>query len=259
MAGLYVLIGNPVEHSKSPAIHNAIFQHWKIESCYAACKVEKKELATAIRGIRALSIAGANVTHPHKENVMRYLDSRDEHAKVIGAVNTILNKDGKLIGYNTDWTGILEAAGELMQLKGKRVLLIGAGGAAKACAYALSMAGADILITNRTNGKAEGLALRYGGEAIPIGKTDNTDTDMIINATPVGMDGKGMPVPVAAVKRTKAVIDMVYNVRTPLLKLAEKEGKRCTDGKQMLLHQALASSLIWTGKRTGTGVLEGLL
>ena len=153
------VIGDPIEHSLSPLIHNAAFRHLKLDFVYVAFRVKEEELEEAVRGIRTLKIHGLNVTMPHKTAIIKYLDEIDRTAKAIGAVNTVLNADGKLVGFNTDGVGALNALkNNQVELHGKKILLLGAGGAAKAIAFHLAPEVEELRILNRTGEKARQLA-----------------------------------------------------------------------------------------------------
>ena len=162
---LCAIIGDPIGHSLSPLVHNAAFRHLGLDYVFVAFRVER--LQEAVRGIAALGLKGISVTIPHKVEVMACLDEIEPVARRIGAVNTIVNRDGKLIGYNTDWNGAMRALQDKIELQGKTAVVLGAGGAARAIAFGLKEKGADPVILNRTVSKAEalasGLTCRFGG------------------------------------------------------------------------------------------------
>lgn len=248
---LHGIIGTPVKHSLSPAMHNAAFEKLNLNSVYLAFEVEPDQVKNAINGIRALEIRGVNVTMPHKSAVMDFLDELDPIAIEIGAVNTIVNSNGILIGYNTDASGAMEALEEKTKLSGKTALVLGAGGAAKAIAFALSAKGAKVTIANRDFDSGEQLAQSIEGTAIQLNQASGVDTDIIINATPVGMHPNTEEMPVEEkVLKNKIVFDSVYNpVETKLLKVAKKNGCETITGLEMLLNQATHAFELWTGKK----------
>ncbi len=247
---LCCLLGKPVEHSMSPCIHNACFKALGLNYCYLCFAIELAQLGDAITSIRALKIAGVNVTVPYKEKVMKFLDKIDPVAKKIGAVNTITLKKNKLIGSNTDWIGAQKALEEKAELKNKKVLLIGAGGAARAVCFALRKKKAHILIANRTRERAVVLAQEFNGTVINWNTVQKTKADILINATPVGMFPKidESPLPKTALGNFAVVFDTIYNpLETKLLKLAKESGCITISGLAMLMYQAAASFELWTG------------
>ena len=243
MRALYLVLGDPVAHSRSPAIHARAFQLLGVDAVYAPCQVTDVE--GAIRGLRALGVAGANVTLPHKEAVIPHLDRLDEAAKRIGAVNCIANRQGALHGHNTDRDGILRALGSFSG----RAVVLGAGGSARAAVDAFSPA---VAIVNRTRERAEKLAREMGVKV--AGPEAVAGADVVVNCTSVGMKGEEMPVDPASLRGT--VIDLAYTARgdTPLIRAARRKGLRAIDGIEVLVHQAIASLEIWLG-RTGLGDL----
>jgi shikimate dehydrogenase len=259
---LFLLLGDPVEGSLSPVIHNAAFKKLNLDCVYVAVKVPTKHLTDVINGAKALRVSGFNVTIPHKVAVLDLLDELDESAAAVGAVNTVVNKGGKLIGYNTDGRGALKALqSEIGRVLGKRVLLLGAGGAARAIVFALAEAGAEVTIANRTLRKGESLASRIHeklGRDIPVISLEKrtlkeaiSAADILINATSVGMYPHHDKTLVTAemLHSDLVVNDIVYKpLRTKLLREAEKVGAKTVDGLGMLINQAALSFKIWTGK-----------
>ena len=209
---------------------------------------ETKDLDSVEEVIRAYEIRGMNVTIPHKQEIMDHLDAIDGNASSIGAVNTVVNDNGKLIGYNTDVEGIskaLSAAGIVP--KGMRVLIMGSGGAAKACAHRLSP-DCDITITGRNRSTGEELAKEFGASYRSGDSVSVRMYDLIVNCTPVGMYSDGpYPINISAVDRSQAVFDMVYGTETPLVKHAKESGCRVAYGADMLAGQGAASFALWTG------------
>jgi shikimate dehydrogenase len=254
------VIGDPIEHTLSPIMHNAAFEALKIDYVFLAFKVKSDEVENAIKGMRALSIHGLNVTMPHKNAVIQYLDEVDPAGKMIASVNTILNKDGRLLGFNTDGVGALNALEQNgVEPRGKKVLLLGAGGAAKAIAYTLSQDVDELVTLNRTPKPAIELAnlLKQkfkkkisAGELSPNAVKDNlADSDVLINATSVGMKPNENQTPVAPewLKPDLAVMDIVYNpLETKLAKDAKAVGAKVVSGVEMLIYQGAASFEIWT-------------
>ncbi len=270
---IFGIIGDPVAHSLSPEMHNAAFKNLGINAVYLAFRVEKKRLKTAIETIRAMGIKGVNVTIPHKEAVAGYLDRLSDEAKVIGAVNTIVNKDGALTGYNTDAYGFIRALKEDLGFDpaGKTVFVLGAGGAAKAAVFGLALAGARrIFLTDKINAKALGLAceaeLKTGCECLCF-KTGSAairdlvlNSRLLVNATPAGMGMKDRPaVNPAFLHKGLCVFDMVYNRDTRLLKISRNKGIRAAGGLSMLLYQGARAFELWTGKKAPVEIMKKAL
>lgn len=247
---LYGIIGNPVRYSLSPTIHNAAFRRTGLNAVYLAFEV--KNLAEALRGIRELGFRGVSVTIPFKTEVIPFLDEVEEAARKIKAVNTIANEGGKLVGYNTDWCGALEALEEKVNLGGKRVILLGGGGAARAIAFGLKEKGCDVVISNRSSDRGNELAGELGFAYMPLSSIEGIETDILINATSVGMypnDGKS-PLPKKCLKEGMTVMDIVYHpLQTKLLREAEEHGCQTINGLEMLARQGSAQLEIWIGRR----------
>jgi shikimate dehydrogenase len=255
------VIGDPITHTLSPAMQNAAFKHLKLDFVFLAFRVKTADLENAMRGMRGLGIRGLNVTMPHKTAIIRYLDDLDSNVKFLGSANTILNDAGKLSGFNTDGDGALHALRENgTNPEGKNVLLLGAGGAAKAIAYALAQEAGALCILNRVPEKAAVLADALnrvfgkkimGGALSPSAVQKNLqDADILVNATSVGMHPNINQSLVASqwLKPDLAVMDIVYNpVETKLAKDAKAAGAHVISGVEMLLYQGAASFQIWTG------------
>ncbi|MCS4537804.1 MAG: shikimate dehydrogenase [Thaumarchaeota archaeon] len=265
---LCCLIGYPVKQSPSPAIHNVAFQHLKINAIYMSFAVLGNELAKAVEGLRAIGLLGANVTMPHKEAVIRLLDDVDVWAKKIGAVNTVTNKDGKLIGCNTDADGFANPLKRRTKLDKLDAIIIGAGGAAKACAFALGRGGCrEILILNRTISRAQSLAAAIKKEfgTKVSAKELNQKTlqsvaghNLIVNATPLGMHEGWFKMSLGKAKLNKGTIayDLVYRpIETDFLQEFGKLGATCIKGYEMLVEQAALSFEIWTGKKAPKAIM----
>jgi len=267
---LFALVGDPVEQSLSPAMHNAAFRALGLNYAYIALRVPKPMLADAIAGVRTLGIAGFNVTIPHKIGIIRLLDELDESASLVGAVNTVKENQGKLIGFNTDGEGALRALeGKIGSFKGKEVVLLGAGGAARAIAFSLARAGARLTIANRTVPKARALAsaieqkLGVNVEVASLGRAELIkalkNAGVLINATSVGMYPRTDKTLVSAsmMHRGLVVYDIVYEpLRTKLLQEARRAGVKTIDGLEMLLHQGALAFEIWTGKRAPIKIMR---
>jgi shikimate dehydrogenase len=247
---LYGVIGNPIRHSLSPIIHNGVFQRMGWNAVYLSFEVN--DLEKAMSGIRELGLRGVSVTHPLKTRILPYLDDVEDLAGRIRAVNTIMNEGGKLIGYNTDGRGALEALGEKVDLRGKKVLLLGAGGTARAIGFGLKEKGVQTVISNRSLDKADELAKDLGFICRPLSSIDDLSFDVVINATSVGMfpNDAESPLPKKFLKEGMVVMEIIYEpLKTKLLKEADE--RRCVtiDGLEMLAHQGAGQLEIWTGKR----------
>jgi shikimate dehydrogenase len=265
------IIGEPIEHTLSPTMHNAAFEKLNLDFVYVPFKVKMGMLREAIRGMRNLGIVGLNVTMPYKSTVMQYLDEVDLTARHVDAVNTILNEGGSLIGYNTDGVGALNALKENgVALNGKNLLLLGAGGAGKAIAFHTAQKAAKLVILNRTPQKAKKLteALRkefknkeiickkLSAEAV---KEELKNANILINATSIGMHPNidQSPVPSRLMKPDLCVMDIVYNPpETKFLKDAKAAGAKVVSGIEMLVYQGAASFEIWTKHKAPVEVMK---
>ncbi len=257
--GIFGVIGHPIGHSLSPLIHNYAFENLDFNSVYVSFDVKQEDLKDAIMGVKALGIKGLNVTVPHKESVIKYLDCISDEAKVIGAVNTIKNNAGLLEGYNTDVTGFMESLKEHnVDVTGKNAVILGAGGAAKAVATGLALLGAkSIYVCNRSIDKAKEISIHmennFNIKSRGIGYNDLNmldEIDMLINATSVGMHPNvGVsPIGEGVVAKSKFVYDIIYNPeKTLFLSYAEKYQIKYINGLDMLINQANDSFKIWTG------------
>ncbi len=259
------LIGDPVEHSMSPVMHNAAFRELGIDFLYVPFRVKKEELGQAIEGMRALNIKGLNVTIPHKVTVLQFLDKLDPLAEKIGAVNTIVNDDGVLTGYNTDASGFLQALRERgVEPEGKKVVILGAGGASRAISFILADRGAHLVILNRLleldwakelasklsqifTMEVKALELNRENLVGALGKAD-----LLVNTTSVGMTPNIDDTPVTSdlLKPGLIVFDIVYNpVKTRLLREAEAAGAKTVSGLDMLVWQGALAFEKWTGMK----------
>lgn len=265
MTRLAGIFGYPLAHSLSPAFQQAAFNHYGMDARYIAWETPPDALEAEVAKLRGGDFIGANVTIPHKRRVMDFLDEIDPLAQAIGAVNTIVKTEGKLIGRNTDAQGFLrplrEDAG--FDPEGKRALLLGAGGAARAAAFALCQERvATLAIANRTPQRAEALAAELRGNAATLSALALTDpaledialqSDLIVNSTSVGMrhgDAEDQsPIPGGIIPHDAVVMDMVYNPQhTPLLAAARSAGAQAIGGMPMLIYQGAAAFEMWTAK-----------
>ena len=261
---LFGVLGDPVSHSLSPAMHNAAFNALGMDCEYHAFRVSKDALHDAIHGAYALGFGGLNLTIPLKEKALRIVKPA-ELAKQIGAVNTVDFKKG-IVGYNTDGTGAKMAlVGSGIEVRGKNVLLLGAGGAARAIAFQLAADGASVTIANRTEERAVALAKEVGrvGKAGGVGLDDLKNLvqrcDILINSTSAGMFPNISETIVTSdmMHSSLAVFDIVYNpVNTRLLQEARKAGAKTIDGVMMLVYQGAEAFRIWTGKNPPIEVME---
>ena len=265
------LIGHPVEHSFSPPMHNAAFDALGLNYAYVAFDVDPNNLKSAIEGAKSLNIKGFNVTIPHKIDVMNYLNELDEVAELIGAVNTIDFQNLK--GYNTDGIGAIKAIEEVTSVKGKKVVVAGAGGASRAISFYLAKYGVESLtILNRNESKAQNLASDISNSKLiedvvsdSISKINPyiKDADILIDTTPLGMDPHIDDEPIALAENMHGdlvVFDAVYNPNeTVLLKQAIKAGAKPVYGIKMLLYQGAESFKIWTGRDAPIDVMEQAL
>lgn len=261
--GTLGIIGDPISHSLSPTLHGHLIDRFGLDLCYHAFRVPPPQLRAAIEGVRGFGFRGLNVTVPHKEKVIPFLDDLDPQARQIGAVNTVENRDGRLIGYNTDVSGFLESLQRYgIELEGRRAAVIGAGGSARAVVAALISAGiAYVELYNRTRDRALALARHFGertgfqrfsvGNLNVDGPSDElADVDILINATALGIPpylGR-TPVSLRHLRPGMVVYDLIYRPeKTRLLEIAEEAGATGIGGLCMLILQGVASLRIWTG------------
>jgi len=260
-----LIIGDPVAHSLSPAMHNAGYEALGIDDQFvflgAQVKVENVELA--VQTMKKMGIHGLSCTIPHKVVVMKFLDEIDETARKIGAVNTVLNQNGKLIGFNTDWQGAVIPLEKITTLSGKKALILGAGGAARAVVFGLLKRGVKVKIFNRTKKKAINLAKEFDCLATNLNiESEIKDFDIIINTTAVGMKPleNETPIPTKFITNKQIVFDIVYvPFETKLLREAKKRGAKIIHGIEMLLHQGTAQFEIYTGHKAPEEVMRRVL
>ncbi len=264
------VIGDPIEHTLSPIMHNAAFNALSLDYAFLAFKVKPKAVENAVNGMRALNVRGLNVTMPHKSTVLKYLDRTDLSAQIVNSVNTILNKDSKLFGFNTDGVGALKALRENgVEPKGRKVLLLGAGGAARAIAYTMAKEADELAVLNRTIKQAQALAKLLektvnkkivAGSISPKEIQQNLqDSDILINATSIGMKPKADESLVSPklLRPDLSVMDIVYNpLETKLAKEAKAAGAKVVSGVEMLIYQGAASFELWTGKSAPVEVMR---
>jgi len=264
------IIGDPIEHSMSPVMHNAAFQALGLDYVYLPFHVRREELPGAIAGIRALNVVGLNVTIPHKEAVILLLDKLEPLAEKMGAVNTIVNEGGLLTGHNTDAPGFLQALrSKGIDPEGKSILILGAGGASKGISFILAEAGASLVILNRTVTRAEELASQIAQyyhrrpEALTLSEENLArgldGADILVNTTSVGMVPyvNQTPMPANLLNPNLVVCDIVYNpLETRLLKEAKAAGARTIDGLNMLVWQGALAFEKWTGQKAPFEIMK---
>ncbi|MEM4064513.1 MAG: shikimate dehydrogenase [Candidatus Micrarchaeaceae archaeon] len=259
---LLCIIGMPARHSLSPIIHNAAFKRLGLNMVFMAFDVPPSRLKAAIESVRTFNMPGITLTSPHKIEVMKYIDYISDQAKSIGAVNTLVNKNGKLYGYNTDAPGFAEALKTKTRINGKRITLIGAGGAARACAFELeNKYSVDLTILNRTISHARSIKediYNLFGKEITVDMLDNAkvkdylkETDILINATNITLENSSKsPIPgPEELKQVETVFDANYvPLKNKLIKDAEKAGCNVITGDKLLLYQGVVAFKLFTGK-----------
>ena len=271
---LAAVVANPIKHSISPFIHNRAFEATHTNGVYLAWEVEATDLAETVANIRRYQMFGINLSMPYKEQVIPYLDQLSEEARLIGAVNTVVNREETLIGYNTDGKGFFKSLPSF-KISGKRMVLLGAGGAAKAILAQAILDGVSQVsvfvrsgsiektrpylekLQNETGLKVDLFAL----EDVSKLQARITDSDLLVNATSVGMDGLSQPIPTSIVLPEKLLVaDVIYQpFETPFLKWARNQGNQSINGLGMLLYQAAEAFQLWTGKQMPTDQIWKLL
>jgi shikimate dehydrogenase len=272
----YAVLGFPVGHSLSPRMHNAAFAALGLAATYEAIEVPPAELAATFARLRAAGVRGWNCTVPHKEQALTLVDDADAEARQAGSVNTVLNRaDGRLLGFSTDGYGLVTALQEAFggSLRGRRLALLGCGGAGRAVSFALVREGvADLLLLNRTLARAERLAAELAplaagplrlrclepGTGAPL-RAALAEVDFLVQATSLGLR-RDDPLPIAPelLPATAGVFDMIYG-RTPLLAATAARGCRVADGRGMLLHQGARSFTLWTGRPAPLAAMRAAL
>ena len=271
---LAAVVANPIKHSISPFIHNSAFEATNTNGVYLAWEVDATELAETVANIRRYQMYGINLSMPYKEQVIAYLDQLSEEACLIGAVNTVVNREGTLIGYNTDGKGFFKSLPSF-KISKKRLVLLGAGGAAKAILAQAILDGVSQIsvfvrsssmektrsylekIQNATGFRVDLFAL----EDVQNLQDSITQADLLVNATSVGMDGSSQPIPTSIVLPEKLLVaDVIYQpFETPFLKWAKEQGNEAINGLGMLLYQAAEAFELWTGKEMPTDQIWELL
>ena len=271
---LAAVVANPIKHSISPFIHNSAFEATNTNGVYLAWEVDATELAETVANIRRYQMYGINLSMPYKEQVIPYLDQLSEEACLIGAVNTVVNREGTLIGYNTDGKGFFKSLPSF-KISKKRLVLLGAGGAAKAILAQAILDGVSQIsvfvrsssmektrsylekIQNATGFRVDLFAL----EDVQDLQDSITQADLLVNATSVGMDGSSQPIPTSIVLPEKLLVaDVIYQpFETPFLKWAKEQGNQSINGLGMLLYQAAEAFELWTGKEMPTDQIWELL
>ena len=243
------IMGDPVGHSRSPAMHNAAFDALGLDWVYVAFPVPRGEGAAAVRAVATLGLAGLNVTMPHKADAAAACDDLSSEAAALGAVNTVVNADGTLAGHSTDGDGFLRALDdEGIAVEGQRAVVVGAGGAGRAITHALGRVGAQVTVAARRPDAARSAAsLAPGGVAVALDELAVGSFDLVVNATPVGMSGEPPPFDPALLHEGQFVFDTVYPVETQLLRAARARGMRSAGGLGMLVHQGALAFSLWTG------------
>lgn len=253
MAKTFAVIGDPIDHSMSPNIHNAAFKALNMDCTYIAYRIPRGELEDGIASLRKINISGFNVTIPHKIEVLRYLDGMSDECRTIGAANTVANEDGRLVGYNTDMDGFLAPIKQRgIPIKGQSVLLLGAGGAARAIVAGFAKEGAGrITISSRTRERADELARFASGlgmeaSSVPLEDASKGRYRFIVNATPVGLKNEPSPISTDMIDSECIVYDIIYMpMNTDLITQSKKRGATIIYGYEMLLGQAAMAFEIW--------------
>jgi len=262
-SSLCLIIGDPVSHSLSPAMHNAAYASEGVNFVMAAAHVNAEGLVDALKGARALRIRGLSVTMPHKVAIMPLLDVVVPTAQAIGAVNTVVMEDGILTGFNTDWLGILRPLEQRTIVRGKSVALLGAGGAAQAALYACTSQGAQVTVFNRTVEKAVPIAERFGCKVLPLDEaSDLSHFDVIVNTTAVGMapNISHSPIPQSAIQKHHIVFETIYSpAKTKLVQWSEEIGAQTITGLEMFLEQGAAQFQLHTGVKAPRELMEKIL
>lgn len=264
---LAAVVANPIKHSISPFIHNSAFEATNTNGVYLAWEVEATDLAETVANIRRYQMFGINLSMPYKEQVIPYLDQLSEEARLIGAVNTVVNREGTLIGYNTDGKGFFKSLPSF-KISGKRMVLLGAGGAAKAILTQAILDGVSQISVfvrsaslEKTRPYLKKLQIETGFKVDLFALEDSqklqdsiTQADLLVNATSVGMDGTSQPIPTGIVlPKQLLVADVIYQpFETPFLKWARSQGNLAVNGLGMLLYQAAEAFQLWTGKEMPT-------
>lgn len=243
------IVLHPAGHTRSPAMHNAAYAALGLDAVYLPFDVPEASLSDAMRGVRGLGVRQLSVSIPHKRSVLDHVDHVDATAARIGAANTVVQRDGMLVASNTDWTGAVGALEREGPIAGKRAVVLGAGGTARAVVFGLLERGAEVCVLNRTKARAEALAHDLGAASTgPLDALDSTPHEILVNATSVGLSEDRSPVAADAISPGCVVLDAVYAPEcTRLLRDAASRGARTISGRWMLVHQAVAQLTAWAG------------
>ena len=271
---LAAVVANPIKHSISPFIHNQAFEATHTNGVYVAWEVEATDLAETVVNVRRYQMFGINLSMPYKEQVISYLDQLSEEARLIGAVNTVVNREGTLIGYNTDGKGFFKSLPSF-KISGKRMVLLGAGGAAKAILAQAILDGVSqvsVFVRSASMGKTKPYLEKlqhetgfkvdlFALEDVSELQARITDSDLLVNATSVGMDGVSLPISASILLPERLLVaDVIYQpFETPFLKWARNQGNPAVNGLGMLLYQAAEAFQLWTGKEMPTDQIWELL
>ncbi|MDA0986697.1 MAG: shikimate dehydrogenase [Bacteroidetes bacterium] len=246
----FYVIGDPISHSLSPIMYNSAFKLLNIQkyNYFKLKKVKENKLFVVLKEFRNSNVKGVAVTIPHKQNVIKFLDKLDSSAKTIGAVNTILNRNGKLIGYNTDYIGAIKALRKFTSLKNKKIAIFGSGGSARAIIFGLIKQNAELSIFNRTFKNALTLANEFHCKALPISKLNQLiNFDIIINTTPVGMINNKSLIPKKYISHKQIIFDIIYNpYETIFIKNGISNNTTVIRGVEMFLEQAYEQFKLFT-------------
>ncbi len=247
-ADLYGVLGHPIAHSLSPVFQNVAFAYLGLNAVYIPIDVQPQAFEITFNSFKNIeNLRGLNITVPFKEKVLELSDQVSEEAKLIGAVNTVSFVEGRAIGYNTDWIGFLKAIEEVTHVEGKRVLVLGAGGASRAVVYALKRAGAEVFLWNRTLEKALRLSQAFGVKVVERVEETLSDVQIIVNTTSVGLnESDPLIFDYELISPQHVVVDIIYR-ETALIKKAKERGSTHQTGFPMLLYQGAESFRIWTG------------
>ena len=268
MGKSFAVIGDPINHSLSPNIHSAAFRELNLDSSYIGYRIPKGELESGVEGLKKIKITGFNVTIPHKIEMMKYLDKMDESCSIIGAVNTVVNNDGVLKGYNTDMDGFLEPLKKRnISIQDKKILLIGAGGAARAIIAGMSKEKAErVDIANRTTKNAEKLSefatrIELSTNVKKIEEIKNLQNyDIIINSTSLGLKNELSPISFEQINQDSVIYDIVYSpMNTDFIKKAKDKKLEVIYGYEMLLGQATRAFEIWHGMKAPYNAMKKAL
>jgi shikimate dehydrogenase len=253
----FAVVGQTLSHSLSPIIFETAFKHLGLDYSYLKQEVKEGELGNIVDRLRSGEFNGLSITVPFKKKIISYLDSLTDEAKAIGAVNFVYISDGRVVGGNTDWIGFYRALTEVVEVKGKNILIYGAGGAARACLFALANREANIFLTNRTKERGESLTKEFNVQY--VNSANLPKVDILINATSSGLTDPGE---LLVTKKWLSKVDVVFDLfygESALVKEAKGQGLKIIDGKKMLLHQAALQFKIFTSIEAPIKVMERAL